>query len=227
MPRLIAFDLDGTLVDSAPDLAWSVDAMLARLDLPPAGEVQVRAWIGNGMAMLVRRALTGAQWPEHDPPRFDEAVAAFMEAYASNLCQRSQLYPGVMAGLDALVSHGYRLACITNKPERFTRPLLEQLGIADRFEFVVGGDTFPRQKPDPQPLLECAAHFGVMPADCLMVGDSPADAKAARNAGFRLALVPYGYHGDGRVEALEPDIVINSLTELPDWLSRADQPMPA
>ena len=221
MPRLIAFDLDGTLVDSAPDLAWAIDAMLARQGLPPAGEARVRGWIGHGMAMLVRRALTGELWPKGNPPHFNEAVAAFMVLYADNLCRHSRLYAGVGAGLERLAAEGYRLACITNKPEKFTRPLLQYLGIADRFEFVAGGDTFSRQKPDPLPLLECAAHFGVAPADSLMVGDSASDAKAARSAGFRLVLVSYGYLGDDSMESLAPDAVIHALTELPDWLSKA------
>jgi phosphoglycolate phosphatase len=214
-PELVVFDLDGTLVDSAPDIAYSVDAMLERLGMPSMGENRIRAWIGNGSVMLVKRALTGEVWPEGEPPRFAEAFSIFMDVYAANLCNRSRLYPGVAEGLAALRALGYRLACNTNKNSVLTLPLLEQLGISQYFGFVGCGDQFGKLKPDPEPLLKTAEHFGLEPARCLMVGDSANDAEAARNAGFMLVCVPYGYHGGAGVEVLEPDAIVESFIELP------------
>ncbi len=214
-PELIVFDLDGTLVDSAPDIAHAVDIMLDKLGLPPAGEVRVRGWIGNGVAMLVKRALAGERHPEGEPPRLDEALALFMDAYAAHLCDRGRLYEGVAEGLARIKAEGYRTACVTNKHSRFTEPLLEQLGIAHYLDFVGSGDQFGKHKPDPEPLLKAAEHFGVEPKRCLMVGDSANDAEAARRAGFMLALVPYGYHGGTDLAALRPDVVIDSVAGLP------------
>jgi len=213
-PSLIVFDLDGTLVDSAPDIAYSVDVALERLGLPAAGEAKVRGWIGNGPAMLIKRALTGDLWPEGEVPRFDEAYADFMAVYEANMCDRSRLFPGVAKGLAALKSEGYRLACNTNKNAVFTLPLLRQLGIADYFGFVACGDQYKKLKPDPDSLLATAEYFGIAPELCVMVGDSANDVQAARNAGFMTVCVPYGYHGGAGVEVLEPDAIVESLVEL-------------
>jgi phosphoglycolate phosphatase len=214
-PELIVFDLDGTLVDSAPDIAYAVDTMLTRLNRPQAGEQKVRGWIGNGVAMLVKRALTGEMWPEAEPLGFDEALPLFMDIYEANICDRSRLFDGVAEGLAQLKAAGYRLACNTNKNSRFTLPLLDQLGVSHYFDFIGCGDQFEKQKPDPEPLLKTAERLGVQPARSLMVGDSANDALAARNAGFMLVCVPYGYHGGAGVEVLEPDAIVESFIELP------------
>ena len=218
-PSLILFDLDGTLVDSAPDLAYSIDRMQTRLGRLPAGEAKVRAWVGNGMPMLVQRALTGEQWPTDPPEGFTEALAMYMEIYAENLCRLTRLYDGVLSGLQTLHAEGYQLACVTNKHSRFTLNLLKQLGIAEYFAAVASGDQFTNNKPDPEPLLKTAERLGVAPADSLMVGDSPADAESARRAGFMLACVSYGYHGDQGVGVLNPDLILDSLAALPALLA--------
>ena len=214
-PSLIVFDLDGTLVDSAPDLAHSIDQMLVRLGRSPAGLERVRGWIGNGMPMLVKRALTGEQWPSAEPAGFAGALTLYMDIYAENLSARTRLYEGARECLHELRQRGLLMACITNKHSRFTRPLLEQLGVAEYFDAIASADQFAKHKPDPEPLLKTAEGLGVLPERSLMVGDSPADAEAARNAGFMLALVPYGYHGGKGVEALKPDLILESLAELP------------
>lgn len=213
-PQLIVFDLDGTLVDSAPDIAYTVDVIREKWGLPPVGEAKVRTWIGNGGEMLIKRALTGELWPQTDPPGWAEAYAMYMDVYEANLCNHSRLFPGVSEGLARLKAEGFTLACSTNKHSRFTVPLLEQFGIARHFDFYACGDQFGKLKPDPEPLLKTAEHFGVKPGDCLMVGDSANDALAARNAGFMLVCVPYGYHGGGGVEVFEPDAVVESFIEL-------------
>ena len=148
-PKMILLDLDGTLVDSVPDLAYSVDAMLERLGLPKRGEAQVRHWVGNGVERLVRRALTGTMDGEPDAALYERALPLFMEIYAANTSARSVLYPGVREGLDYLRAAGYRLGCVTNKAGRFTEPVLRELRIRDYFELVVSGDTLSRKKPDP------------------------------------------------------------------------------
>jgi len=217
-PELIAFDLDGTLVDSAPDLADAVDAMLARLGRPPAGIEKVRGWIGNGVTMLVKRALTGEMWPTSDPDGFADALPVFMELYETNVCKRSKLFEGVLEGLKALKAEGYHTACITNKHSRFTLPLLDQLGVSAYLDFIGCGDHFEKHKPDPDPLLKTAERFNAAPERCIMVGDSDNDVRAARAAGFGILCVPYGYRTCERVEDLHADAVIPSLAQLPAWL---------
>jgi phosphoglycolate phosphatase len=220
-PGMILLDLDGTLVDSVPDLAYSVDAMMDRLELPRCGEAAVRTWVGNGVERLVKRALTGSLDGEPDPALYERALPIFMDIYADNTSGRSCLYPGVREGLDWLKAAGYRLACVTNKAERFTLPLLRDLGLLDHFAFVVSGDTLPQKKPDPAPLLHAAERFGVAPSDSLMIGDSRSDVKAARAAGFGIVCVSYGYnHGDD-IREQSPDAVIDSLTELKGLLRAA------
>jgi phosphoglycolate phosphatase len=220
-PALIVFDLDGTLVDSAPDLAFAIDRMLTRLGRRPAGEARVRGWIGNGMPMLVQRALTGEQWPAAEPKGLAEALALYMEIYGENLSVRSRLFAGARECLERLHDEGYTLACVTNKHSRFTRPVLEHLGIADYFASLASGDQFRHHKPHPEPLLKTAETLGVEPACALMVGDSVADAEAARTAGFMLALVPYGYHGEAPVATLGADVVVQSLMEIPALCDQA------
>ena len=143
----IFIDLDGTLVDSVPDLTVAVDTMLEQLGLPPRGEERVRQWVGNGAEMLIRRALVD----NLDGNAPDELVAQgrplFNAAYQANLAVGSRLYPGVMEGLRALQALGYRLACITNKPTVFAKPLVERMGIGVFFELVLGGECAPRKKP--------------------------------------------------------------------------------
>lgn len=220
-PELIVFDLDGTLVDSAPDLAFAVDAMLERLGLPPRGLQEVRAWIGNGVSMLVKRALSGQMQPDKEPERFGEGLAAFTEIYAAHLCERGGLFPGVLEGLRELKRQGFRLAVVTNKPSRFTLPLLEQLGVAGYLDYIGCGDHFEQHKPHPEPLLKTAARFGVRPEHALMIGDSANDVRAARAAGYGVLVVSYGYCSAARVEDLHADGVIHSLAELPELLKQA------
>ncbi|WP_018137888.1 MULTISPECIES: phosphoglycolate phosphatase [unclassified Thioalkalivibrio] len=217
-PRMILIDLDGTLIDSVPDLAYSVDAMMRELGLPERGEAAVRNWVGNGVERLVKRALLNALDGEPDPETFERALPVFMRIYQENTAGRSPLYPGVREGLDQLKAAGYRLGCVTNKAERFTVPLLREKGILDDFEIVVAGDALPQKKPDPAPLLHAANELGVDPSESLMVGDSKSDVKAARAAGFQIVCMTYGYnHGDD-IRDENPDAVLDRLDELPGLL---------
>jgi phosphoglycolate phosphatase len=213
-PKMILIDVDGTLVDSVPDLTFCVDAMMERLGRPPHGEAAVRNWVGNGVERLVCRALIGQLDGEPDEADYARALPIFVELYAQNTSQRSQLYPGVREGIDFLKDAGYPLGCVTNKAAQFTEPLLRDLGIRDAFGLVVSGDTLPAKKPDPMPLLYAASHFGVDPADALMVGDSVSDVKAARAAGFRIICMSYGYNHGRDIREAQPDAVIDTMTEL-------------
>lgn len=220
-PKMILIDLDGTLVDSVPDLAFCVDAMMGRMGRAPYGEAAVRNWVGNGVERLVRRSLTGQLNGEPVDADFEQAYPIFLELYRDNTSQRSRLYPGIREGLDWLKGAGYRLGCVTNKAAQFTLPLLQDLGVYDAFGIVVAGDTLPEKKPHPQPLLHAAAHFGVAPAHALMIGDSKSDVTAARAAGFQIVCMSYGYNHGEDIRNYAPDAVIDSMAELQGLLEAA------
>jgi len=220
-PEMILIDVDGTLVDSVPDLAFCVDAMMERLGRPPYGEAVVRNWVGNGVERLVRRALIGQLDGEPEEADFEQALPIFTALYRENTSGRSHLYPGIREGLDYLQNAGYPLGCITNKAAQFTEPLLRDLGVRDYFDIVISGDTLPRKKPDPLPLLHAAEHFGVKPDTALMVGDSVSDVKAARAAGFAIVCMSYGYNHGIDIRTADPDAVLDSLIEIKGLLEQA------
>ncbi len=220
LPQVILSDLDGTLVDSIPDLAFAVDAMLSDLNYPLAGLEKVRTWVGNGMDNLVRRALSGNLSAEGvDEATFQRAIPLFKQHYQQCNGQHSTLYAGVVETLTHLTQAGYKLGCVTNKPEQFTRPLLEVLDIAQYFELVVGGDTVARRKPDPLPLQYGMQHFQVNAQQTLFLGDSKNDVQAARAAGCPVVCVSYGYNHGENIEDCQPDAIIHALTELLPVLS--------
>jgi len=219
--KLIAFDLDGTLLDSVPDLAKAVQLTLEELNLPSQQQAEVRSWIGNGARVLVKRALSGDMNGIVSDELFKKAYPLFLKHYAANLNCESVLYNGVEQTLRELKEAGITLACITNKPTEFTLPLLEEIGLAQFFEKVVCGDTFEERKPHPMPLLEVAKAFNVMPARSIMVGDSVNDIKAAQTAGFYSICVDYGYHGDYDVHQLGADVVISQFSEIKQLLQYA------
>jgi phosphoglycolate phosphatase len=220
-PEMILIDVDGTLVDSVPDLAFCVDAMMARLGLPARGETRVRDWVGNGVERLVQRALTGQLDGEPPASDFARAYPLFLELYAENTSRRSRLYPGVREGIDLLKVAGYKMGCVTNKAARFTEPLLKDLGLYDDFAIVISGDTLARKKPDPAPLLHAAGFFGCEPAHALMIGDSVSDVAAARAAGFQIVCMSYGYNHGIDIREAGPDAVIDSLTDIYPLLEKA------
>lgn len=214
LPRLVMFDLDGTLVDSVPDLATAVDRMLAELGRPPAGLEQVRKWVGNGVRVLVRRALAGdIDHAAVGEAETEQALARFLDIYA-DCHELITLYPGVHELLEALSTAAVELAVVTNKPERFVAPLLEQVGLGGYFRWIIGGDTLPQQKPDPAALLQVMRLAGVSQAQSLFVGDSRTDVLAARAAGVPCVAVSYGYNHGRPVAEEEPALVVDSLAEL-------------
>lgn len=213
-PSLALIDLDGTLVDSVPDLAWCTDQTMLALGMPERGETKVRNWVGNGVERLIKRALIDQLDGEPAEALYAKAAPIFMGLYAENTSKRSQLYPAVKQGLKWLKQQGIHLGCVTNKDENFTMPILNNLGIRDYFELVVSGDTLPQKKPDPAPLLYAAHYFGVEPNQALMIGDSVNDVKASRAAGFQIICMSYGYNHGTDIRLANPDAVIDSFAEL-------------
>lgn len=216
---MVLIDVDGTLVDSVPDLAYCVDEMLVQLGMEPHGEAAVRNWVGNGVIRLVERGLTNDLDGHPDPELFDRAMPIFNALYSVHHSDRSQLYPGVQEGLDFLKSSGVKIGCVTNKAEQFTLPILKNLGIHDDFEIIICGDTLAKKKPDPLPLLHAAIQLNVAAEDSLMLGDSKSDVKAARAAGFSIICMSYGYNHGEDIRQYHPDAVIDSMAELPDLLN--------
>jgi phosphoglycolate phosphatase len=214
LPRLAMFDLDGTLVDSVPDLAAAVDRTLVALGRPPAGRERVRLWVGNGARVLVRRALSGGlDHDSVDETLARDALALFMAAYADNH-QLTRVYPGVVETLDRLREEGVALALGTNKPSRFLPELLADKGLDGYFQWLIGGDTLPQQKPDPAALHWVMDQAGVPAAESLFVGDSRNDVRAAHAAGVTCVALSYGYNHGEPIAREKPARVIDDLREL-------------
>jgi phosphoglycolate phosphatase len=213
-PEMVLIDVDGTLVDSVPDLAWCVDAMMRELDLQEHGEQRVRHWVGNGVERLVKRALINNLDGEPDELQYNKALPIFQALYSENTSKRSCLYDGVLEALEFLKSSGVQMGCVTNKASQFTMPILVDMGLRDYFEVVICGDMVERKKPDPLPLLMAAEQMGVEPAKSLMLGDSMSDVKAARAAGFDIVCMSYGYNHGVDIRDSEPDAVVDSMAEV-------------
>ena len=223
---LVAIDLDGTLADTVADLHAATVRMQEGLGLERAPLEAVRGWVGNGVERLVHRALTGAMERDAPPDLFAAALPRFLVAYEACNGTAATLYPGVERGLERLAALGTPLACVTNKAGRFSRPLLEALGIAGRFAYHVAGDDVPAKKPDPAALHEAARLAGVAPSSSVLVGDSVSDIRAARAASFGIVAVSYGYNHGRPVRRLRgaerPDAVVDSLEELPELFARLE-----
>jgi len=214
LPKLVMFDLDGTLLDSVPDLAAAVDTMLIQIGRSPADIEDVREWVGNGALVLVQRALAGRfDYSGVSEAEAEPALQLFLQAYAQE-SSRSQVYSGVLDTLAALKDKGIKLAIITNKPEQFLPELLHSHGLANFFDWVVGGDTLPEKKPDPAGLQWVMQQAGVTPEQSLFVGDSKNDIQAAKAAEVSCVALSYGYNHGQPIELEEPALVIDSLSEL-------------
>jgi len=213
------FDLDGTLIDSVPDLAGALNVMLHRLGLGGCDETQVRDWIGDGARTLVRRALLAQMDDRKAQEMFDVALAIFMEAYGTMLCEKTVPYPGVDETLTYCRKKGSVMALVTNKPERFVAPILRTMGWGHLFDAVVGGDTLTTKKPDPAPLLHLCQTLSIRPEEVWMVGDSCNDILAAERAGIRSAGVVWGYGADAFGKRCKPTVTIGRMTELKEILN--------
>lgn len=210
-PSLIVFDLDGTLIDSAPDLAAAANAMLMDFGCAPLAVAQVRQMIGDGVAMLVTRALAARRCEPPDPAR---ALQAFMRHYESGATSLTSAFPGAIDTLRTLRAAAIPLAVCTNKPARLSAHVLEGLGLAQYFARVIGGDSLPFRKPDPRVLLSLVEAFDVRPDRSLLVGDSEVDAATARAAGVPFVLMKHGYRR-GPAEDIPCLAALESFGELP------------
>lgn len=211
LPQLVMFDLDGTLIDSVPDIATAIDTALTALGQPAAGEAKVRAWVGEGAAKLMARALADASVSEEMLP---QAMVLFKAAYKLCCCRSTRLYPGALELLKKLDKAGVNMAITTNKPVQFAHPILAGLGIAQFFQQVLGGECVDNKKPAPDMLLQAMKDLDSSPQCSLLVGDSGADIGAARSAGVKVIAVSYGYDNGAPVADLAPDALVDSLLQL-------------
>lgn len=208
-------DLDGTMVDTLGDFVAALNAMLGDLSLRQVERPAVERMVGKGSEHLIRAVLEHVGAPAG---RYEAAWQAYQSHYLRINGQYSALYPGVLEGLQVLRQRGLKLACLTNKPGEFARPLLRAKGLDGFFAQVFGGDAFARKKPDPLPLLETCKALGSAPGRTLMIGDSSNDAQAARAAGCPVLLVTYGYNHGEPVRAVDADGFLESLAGLGAWL---------
>jgi len=212
--RAIAFDLDGTLVDTAPDLALAANTMLESLGYPPLAKRQIEALIGDGIDKLVEGVLTESIDRIAGPAMVGAARAQFRQLYAARLFERGRVYPAVITTLEALAGRGIQLCCVTNKHSAFTLPLLDAAGLTPFLAFAICADHADERKPKPDLLLAASARLGIAPSEMLYVGDSPADIAAARAAGCPVAAVDYGYTDRARLAEAGPHWIIGSIAEL-------------
>lgn len=208
---LVIFDLDGTLVDSAADIAEALNRTLEDWQLPRVPEATVLTWIGDGVRRLVEQAFTAAR----SDIDLDKVMPGFMGHYQACLLRSPRLFDGVVPALQALRAQDVALAICTNKPVAMVGPLLAHLGVQDYFSKVLGGDSLPQRKPSGEPLRHIAAAFDVAPGKALMVGDSITDYRAAVDAGMPVALVRYGYPRGLDLETVEAVAVLDDLRALP------------
>ncbi len=217
-PNTVIFDLDGTLVDTAPDLAAALRAVLGARGLAGPSDEAVRVMIGGGAALMVRRAFEAAR-PETGDQEIEAALADFLEEYRTNIAVRSQTFPGVIEALDWLTERKARLGVCTNKYEAFSVALLRDLKIDHYFGSVLGGDSLPVRKPDGGHILGVIRALGGTPERSIMIGDSATDVEAARNTGIPVVVVSHGYTPVPAAE-LGADVVIGTCAELPDVLAQ-------
>jgi phosphoglycolate phosphatase len=215
---VVVFDLDGTLADTAPDLAAALNHTLTALGRPIVDPESVRHLVGQGAIALLRKGLAASG--AADETLVEHGFPIYLDFYAANVCVGTSLYPGIEAAMDALAARGAKLAICTNKPERLTHKLIDALGWSGRFAAIVGADTLPVRKPLPLPLLEAIARSGGGRA--VFVGDSIVDADTARAAGVPFVAVSFGF-SDRPVDQLGADAVIDSYADLVGVLERLSE----
>lgn len=209
--RAVIFDLDGTMVDSVPDLHLALNLMNADLSLPDISADTVRRLVGRGTEKLVRDVLSLSMDESNTAQMLPKALTRFYRYYRmTNGCEGT-VYPGVEKGLSQMREKGLNLACVTNKPAVFTEPLLAKKSLYTFFDLIYSGDSFPLKKPHPLPMQMACAQFGIAPRQALVIGDSINDGRAARAAGCSLFIVPYGYNHGRPVEEMDSDGIVPDL----------------
>ncbi len=209
--RAAIIDLDGTMVHTAPDFQVAINRMRADLGLAPLTVETVIDFVGKGSENLMRRVLAVDFGADEVERRFEQALAGYQRHYLDINGDYSRVYDGVHEGLAAMKAQGLRLACVTNKPIAFARPLLDKTGLAGYFELVYGGDSLPKKKPDPLPMLTVCRDFALEPFEVVAIGDSSNDADAARAAGCKSLTVPYGYNHGQPVHSIDSDGIVATL----------------
>lgn len=212
---LVIFDLDGTLIDSKLDLVHSVNASRANMGLGPISEELVSSYVGNGAPVLMRRALG----PEASEAEVARGLEYFLSYYRAHMLDNTRLYPGVREALDRLLASGAKMAVLTNKPVRFSRSLVEGLGLSGHFFQIYGGNSFEQKKPDPIGIETLRSESGAARESTVMVGDSAVDVRTARNAGVVSCGVLYGFQPETFAEE-PPDLLVNTMPELADYVLR-------
>jgi phosphoglycolate phosphatase len=213
-PLLVIFDLDGTLIDSAKDLAISMNATRAHFDMAPIDPKLIYSFVGNGAAVLVRRALG----PEASAEVAEEGLRFFLKYYRAHALEHTQPYPGVREMIEQVSGDGHRLAVLTNKPVKMSRDIIAALGLGSHFGWVYGGDSFAHKKPDPIGILTLIGDAGTQASQTWMIGDSSVYIETARNAGVRSCGVTWGFQPEGFL-ACPPDMLISQPGDLPPRLT--------
>ena len=211
--RAAIIDLDGTMVDTAPDFQVAINRMRDELRLAPLALDTITDFVGKGSENLMRRVLGVDFEASEVESRFDHALERYQHHYLQINGDHSELYAGVHEGLLAMKKGGVRLACVTNKPIAFARPLLEKKGLIDLFEVIYGGDSLAHKKPHPLPMLTVCNDFNLQPEQVVAIGDSSNDSEAARAAGCRVLTVPYGYNHGQPVQTIDTDGIVESLLD--------------
>ncbi|MGV3741425.1 MAG: phosphoglycolate phosphatase [Burkholderiaceae bacterium] len=215
----VIIDLDGTMAHTSPDFHVAINAARHEMNLPSLSLQLIETFVGKGTAHLVRCALAVDLPPADVDARFAAALDRYHAHYQVINGQYTTMYPGVREGLSAMQEKGLRLACVTNKPIAFAIPLLQKLRLDQYFELVYGGDSFPKKKPDPYPLLQVCTQFDAPPRRMVAIGDSMNDAQAARAAGCWVLNVPYGYNHGRPVQELDSDGIVETLLEAAELIS--------
>ena len=215
--KLFIFDLDGTLVDTAPDFKNSINYMLNELNESEVSLEEIRNWVGYGARELIRRTVVDKNIP-HDEKRIEEMLKIFLLHYTHNIDDDSVLFNNVKNVLEFLRNNGIKLAVCTNKMERLSNILLEKLNVLHMFDYLVGGDSLSKSKPDPFPLLNICDKLNTETSDSIMIGDSVTDLNAGKGAGMPVVLVSYGYT-DNKDIYNEADLVINDFSQLKELVN--------
>jgi len=212
--KLLIFDLDGTLIDSVPDLADSINFMLRELGRDEFSQDTIRQWVGNGAVTLVKRALSGSVEISDNLDNYEKAIEIFLDNYSNNLCNNTTLYPNVKATLKLLKDRGYILTIVTNKPYKFIEPILNTLEIKELFEGYIGADSLDVKKPHPKPLLYICNKFGIATNNTVMIGDSKNDILSANSANIDSIGVTYGYNYTQNISYYNPSIIVDDFRDI-------------
>ncbi|MDE2427490.1 MAG: phosphoglycolate phosphatase [Burkholderiales bacterium] len=221
--KAVIIDLDGTMLDTAPDFLEAINRMRTDLKLAPLALEQIKVMVGKGSENLIQKVLEVDFDAVQVKAHFEYALETYQRHYLDINGDHSKLYPGVIEGLQAMRDLRLHMACVTNKPLAFALPLMKKKGLHDYFQLIYGGDSFPRKKPDPMPLLQVCRNFQLEPQQVLAIGDSSNDAIAARAAGCRVLNVPYGYNHGEAIQNVESDGIVETLLEAAQLLSTATQ----